>query len=248
MRLILYPTSGIKPEVRPAPVTRPWMDAAPEAFAYRCLPLNIANAHGWEVLCPSSFEAFWNGGPRPIDVGIRPLDDAGWPGLSHFGCGVVTFHVGYLVRTEPGYDLWVGGPANAPKDGIIPLTGIVETDWAPYAFTMNWRFTRPNTTVRFERGEPFCSFFPVPRTLLDAVTPEIRDLESDPETQAAFAAWSAKRGQFLVDLPQPGSAAQRQGWQKDYFRGLTPDGRKPVETHRTRVQLNPPLDKTKSGG
>jgi hypothetical protein len=152
------------------------------------------------------------------------------------------------VRTEPGYDLWVGGPANAPKDGIIPLTGIVETDWAPYAFTMNWRFTRPNTTVRFERGEPFCSFFPVPRTLLDAVTPEIRDLESDPETQAAFAAWSAKRGQFLVDLPQPGSAAQRQGWQKDYFRGLTPDGRKPVETHRTRVQLNPPLDKTKSGG
>src|ERR1700722_13319430 len=113
MRLILYPTSGIKPEFRPAPVTRPWMDAAPEAFAYRCLPLNIANAHGWEVLCPSSFEAFWNGGgrtggPRPIVAGIRPLDDAGWPGLSHFGCGVVTFHVGYLVRTEPGYDLWVG--------------------------------------------------------------------------------------------------------------------------------------------
>ena len=224
------------------------MDATPESFAYRCLPLNIANAHGWEVLCPTSFEAFWNGGPRPIDVGIRLLDDTRWPGVTHFGCGVVTFHLGYLVRTEPGYDLWTGGPANAPKDGIIPLTGIVETDWAPYAFTMNWRFTRPNVTVRFERGEPFCSFFPIPRTLLDAVTPEIRDLDSDPEIQAGFAAWSAKRGQFLADLPQTGSAAQQQGWQKDYFRGLAPDGSKPVETHRTRVQLSPPVDKTRSGG
>jgi len=217
MRLILYPTSGFKPVVRPAPVTRRWMDEAPQGFAYRCLPLNIANAHGWEVLCPTGFEAVWNGGPRPADVEIRPLDNSGWPALAHFGVGVVTFHLGYLVRTEPGYDLWVGGPANAPKDGIIPLTGIVETDWAPYAFTMNWRFTRPNVPIRFERGEPFCSFFPIPRALLEQVTPEIRDLESDPETQAAFTEWSEKRGKFLVDLPQPGSEAQRQGWQKDIF-------------------------------
>jgi hypothetical protein len=28
------------------------MDASPEAFAYRCLPLNIANAHGWGILTP----------------------------------------------------------------------------------------------------------------------------------------------------------------------------------------------------
>ena len=246
MRLILYPTSGFKPVVRPAPVERRWMDEAPQGFAYRCLPLNIANAHGWEVLCPTGFEAVWNGGPRPADVQIRPLDNAGWPALAHFGVGVVTFHLGYLVRTEPGYDLWVGGPANAPKDGIIPLTGIVETDWAPYAFTMNWRFTRPNAPIRFERGEPFCSFFPIPRALLEQVTPEIRDLESDPETQAAFTEWSEKRGKFLVDLPQPGSEAQRQGWQKDYFRGVTPDGKRVVDSHRTKVQLDAPIDNTKS--
>lgn len=245
MRLILYPTSGIRPEVRPAPVARAWMDETPQGFAYRCLPLNIANAHGWEVLCPSAFEATWNGGLRPADVQVRPLDNNGWPALAHFGAGVITFHLGYLMRTEPGYDLWVGGPANAPKDGIIPLAGVVETDWAPYAFTMNWRFTRPNCTIRFERGEPFCSFFPIPRELLEQVTPEIRDLEDDPDTQAAYTAWSAKRGQFLADMPQPGSEAQRQGWQKDYFRGVTPDGRRTVDTHRTKVQLNQPIDKTK---
>jgi hypothetical protein len=245
MRLLLYPTSGVRPVVRPAPVTRPWMDASPQGFAYRCLPLNIANAHGWEVLCPGAFDARWNGGPAPADVQIQPLDNGGWPAVAHFGCGVVTFHLGYLVRTEPGYDLWVGGSANVPKDGIVPLTGIVETDWAPYAFTMNWRFTRPNICVRFERDEPFCSFFPIPRALLDEVTPEIRDLGDDAEMQAAYTAWSTKRGEFLTELPKAGSEAQRQGWQKDYFRGLTPDGRRPVETHRTKLQLDPPSDKTK---
>jgi Family of unknown function (DUF6065) len=29
---------------------RAWMDATDQRFAYRCLPLNIANAHGWEIL------------------------------------------------------------------------------------------------------------------------------------------------------------------------------------------------------
>ena len=36
----------------------------------------------------------------------------------------------------------VTGPFNQPKDAIQPLTAIVETDWAPFTFTMNWKFTR----------------------------------------------------------------------------------------------------------
>ncbi len=35
---------GWKPLIRPASPKRDWMDATPESFAYRCLPLNIANA------------------------------------------------------------------------------------------------------------------------------------------------------------------------------------------------------------
>src|SRR5689334_8953002 len=56
---ICYLHEGWNPRIRPAEATRPWMDATPEAFAYRCLPLNIANAHGWEILSPCSFEAIW---------------------------------------------------------------------------------------------------------------------------------------------------------------------------------------------
>ena len=56
---------------------------------------------------------------------------------SHFGSGILTVTVGYLFRTPPGYNLYIRGPANLPKDGIAPLEGIVETDWSEATFTMN---------------------------------------------------------------------------------------------------------------
>jgi hypothetical protein len=62
VKLIAYPTSGTAPDIRPSPATRDWMDALPEGFGYRCLPLNIANMHGWEIACPRGFRARWDGG------------------------------------------------------------------------------------------------------------------------------------------------------------------------------------------
>ena len=76
MDLICYLHPGWRPLIRPAPATRPWMDDTPESFAYRCLPLNIANAHGWEVLSPCGFEAVWDGGTGVEAVGLRLDADA----------------------------------------------------------------------------------------------------------------------------------------------------------------------------
>jgi Family of unknown function (DUF6065) len=95
------------------------------------------------------------------------------PAVSHFGHGILTFHIPCLFRTEPGIDLLVQGPVNRPKDAIAPLSGIVETDWAPYTFTMNWQFTRPGIAVRFEKGEPFCHVWPLQRGALQTVEPEV---------------------------------------------------------------------------
>lgn len=87
--------------------------------------------------------------------------------LSHFGHAVLTFNVNALFRTEPGYDLMVTGPLNQPKDGLQPLTGVAETDWAPFTFTMNWKFTRNLTTIAFECDEPSCRIFPLKRGLVE---------------------------------------------------------------------------------
>jgi len=80
------------------------MDATPESFAYRCLPLNIANAHGWEILNPHGFSAEWNGGAGTDAVTVRP-DPGADPrrmAVSLFGQGVLTFHVEAILRTPPG--------------------------------------------------------------------------------------------------------------------------------------------------
>ena len=41
--------------IRAAERAREWIDALPERYAYRCLPLAIANQVGWEILNPAPF-------------------------------------------------------------------------------------------------------------------------------------------------------------------------------------------------
>ncbi|MFC0283957.1 DUF6065 family protein [Camelimonas abortus] len=235
MKLTGYILDGHRVTIRPAPLERPWMDATPARFAYRCLPLNIANRHGWEVLCPGRVCAIWDGGDSAASIRV----DGGGVAVSHFGCGVLTFHVPLLFRTEPGYDLMVCGPVNRPKDGIAPLTGVIETDWAPYTFTMNWLFTRPGRRVIFEEGEPFCHFFPVRRGLLEQVSPALEPLAAGTELAASFSAWSRSRNDFNAGLAARAREAVDQGWQKAYFRGLMPDGAAGAPDHRSRLRLQP---------
>jgi hypothetical protein len=54
--------------------------------------------------------------------------------LSHFAHGILTFQLNYLFRTEPGWNMFATGPTNNPKDGIAPLSGVIEIDWLPYPF------------------------------------------------------------------------------------------------------------------
>ncbi|MEI9988002.1 MAG: DUF6065 family protein [Aliidongia sp.] len=238
MRLICYATSGPQPRIVTAPLERDWMDQTPQGYAYRCLPLNIANSHGWLILNPAPFTAQWNGGPGAESVSIVAGAGATQPilAMSHFGNGVLTISVTGLFRTEPGWDLWVGGPVNMIKDGIQPLTAMVETDWSPFTFTMNYKFTRPLVPVVFGQDEPYCMIFPVKRGAVEAIQPEFRALSDDPEVEAAFAAWAERRRNFNTDLQVAGSAAQQQKWQKDYFRGANPWGTAPPD-HRTKVKL-----------
>ena len=86
-----------------------------------------------------------------------------------------------------------------PKDGIGPLEGVIETDWLPFTFTMNWQFTRPGRVV-FEKGEPFCFITPIAYHSLEQVTPEIVPIAAAPEVAAEYEAY-AKRGKTLI----PGS-------------------------------------------
>jgi hypothetical protein len=241
MDLICYLCPGWAPMIRPASATRGWMDDTRSSFAYRCLPLNIANAHGWEILTPVAFEAIWNGGAGLPDVQVRlaPGADPKLAPVSAFGEGVLTFHIHGLFRTPPGWNLWVGGPPNSPKDGIYPLTGVIETDWSPYTFTMNWRFTRRNHWLRFDAGEPICFLFPVQRAVLEHITPRFLTLESEPELAGHYTAWSNARSTFLRTLLREKPARPVDGWQKHYYRGVDMTDQAVAPDHRVKLHLAP---------
>jgi hypothetical protein len=101
MELTAYTISDADIKIQSAERRREWMDETPKRFAYRCLPLSMANMHGWELTVPESFEVVWDGSPEPDGVHVIPdseeekkekfsmgaTDVYGW-----FGSGIVTFY------------------------------------------------------------------------------------------------------------------------------------------------------------
>lgn len=219
-----------------APVDRDWMDLTNQRFAYRCLPLNIANQCGWFLTCSCTFEVYWYGGDAKTEIELRFLDFHDPCVASHFGYGVLTFSLPYLFRTPPGINLWVKGPSNQPKDGIQALEGIVEADWATSTFTMNWKITRPFHWIRFNRGEPICMVVPVPRGLAESMVTQAVPITYDPELEAKYRAWEASRKGFLDSLESNDPEALQRGWQKDYFQGKQAEGGV-FDGHQTRLNL-----------
>jgi hypothetical protein len=230
------------PELVPGRPDRGWMDAFDFRHPYKCLPLVMANTTGWELQCPFAFTAHWNGGNQAED--IRVWCDTPNPRLdsfvtSHFTRGVLTFHTGYLFRTDPGWAVWTTGAPNHIKDGIQPLTGLVETDWLPFPFTMNWMFTRPGQ-VKFQKGEPFGFITLIEHKKIEAAQPVLRTLESDPELHGQFEAWRLQRSNFNAKLVAGDPETAKQQWQRFYFKGEMPKelGAAPT-SHVSKRRLKP---------
>lgn len=226
----------------PAPIVkatqeRDWMEATPIRFAYRCLPMVIANQNGWLLLNRHKISVIWSGGPDPAALKIQFLGgEEPRDAVSLFGSGVLTFTIGYLFRTAPGYNLHVRGPTNAPKDGIVALEGIVETDWTEATFTMNWKVTRPNHPLVFEEGEPIAMISPLKRGETERFRPELHLITEQPQLAALHYEWSRSRSKHNEDLKIPDSKARKDGWQRHYVRGVS-IRKEPAHEHQTKLLL-----------
>ena len=67
---------------------------------------------------PCAFTATWNGGAHASDLKLALLDEYAEFSrfaASHFAFGILTFHLTYLFRTEPGWNLFASGALNGPK-------------------------------------------------------------------------------------------------------------------------------------
>lgn len=233
----IYPGSGL--DIRPSPRQRQWMTDSLGSSAYRCLPLVVANQHGWEIRSHTSFEAVWDGG-KAVDATVVHLDDPSIKGAkSHFGSGIVTFEIPSILRLPPGYNLWVMPPVNRFKDAIQGLSALIESDWIPFTFTVNWKFTRPDTPVRFEKGDPIAMIFPVPRGILGSLEPTREMLDNEPDLRRQFKTGVLRRQTWEMRLATTGENdpnLKHQGW---YTRGTLPDETSQFPDHQINLNLKP---------
>jgi hypothetical protein len=223
---------GFVPE--PAAAKRAWIEATPNRFARRCLPLTIANHAGWAIRIPFGVRARWNGETAPGNVEIEVLDPAhparSWV-ADHFGAGIVTFTIPYVFRTPPGVQLLVRGAPNFWIEGAQALEGLVETDWTSASFTMNWRIIAVDRWVRWGAGDPICFLQPVSVALLEAAEPAFVMMSDVPAVEAGFRAWASARDAFNSD-PERGPRA----WQRHYYLGKEVTGERAAD-HHTRLAL-----------
>ena len=96
-RLVCYPTEQDPPPLVPGRADRAWMDGTSDRFAYRCTPLSIANASGWEISLALLVHRNVERRAAKDDILFVPIGNK--PSLtsrvvSHFGHGIMTFHTG----------------------------------------------------------------------------------------------------------------------------------------------------------
>lgn len=219
--------------VEPAGLKRRWMDETSDEYAYRCLPLNVANQHGWAVYPNSDIVLKCDENTDGNKKHVKILRNKDGLALSHFGFDTFTFTLPFLVKTPPGYSLWIGGAPNHKMRGCQPLTGIYETDWAPYTFTMNWVFTSYNQNVVFSTKDPIVFFFPIKRNDIKEFELVTKQISEEEEISKHYKEWSTMRNQFNADDSRP-----PEDWMKHYFRGKYPDGSKcPIHDHTTKIKL-----------
>jgi hypothetical protein len=239
--LIGFITGDNPPQISTAPISRVWMSEMLQGWPHRCLPMLIANQSGWEMRNPCAFTATWMGGDDRMGVTIAP-DKRGTGQLlpaSHFGYGILTWHLPMLFRTPAGYNLLVRGPANYPKDAVCPLEGVVETDWSSASFSMSWKFTRKLMPVRFEVDEPICMIVPQRRAELEEFAPELRDIESDADLRRKYESFLRSRDDLWRAEVATNTATGEVRPQGDYTRGRHSDGEAGAHDHQTRRNLRP---------
>ena len=218
--------------VVPLTAKRDWMNKSRDKFAYKCIPLNIANQYGYAVLCPEDFTLDWWGGKeeKDVDFQVTSKDDYFKDHLhSYFGGGTFTIHVDFIIRTPEGFSTYIRGVPNETKQGLKPLDAIVETDWLSYTFTYNFLLTEPGS-YSFKKGEPLFVFFPIERNTVENFELIESHIKNNKELLEDFSHYHNKRIDAIkVPLKKP-------VWQYFYRDGAKSSGEKVnIKNHITNL-------------
>jgi hypothetical protein len=215
-------------DILPGNVKREWMDKT-NGHAYKCLPLNIANQYGWVVHSPIDLIATWDGTNGLDAIKVYPEKNGYFS--SHFGHGILTLNVDFIITTSKNISTYVKGVSNFNIDKIYPLEGIVETDWLPFTFTMNYKFHALGATS-IKKGDPLFMFFPINRSFLEDIEIKSGNIKEDRELSEKYNEYSKSREIFLNNTYK-----NSQEWQKFYVKGRVVKEKADIYNHKVNIKL-----------
>lgn len=197
--------------VVPASSKRDWMDASPQRFAYKCVPLVMANTSGYFIECPFNLRVRWDGSEGSSGLELECLDDDYrnlLPDLfaSHFGSGILTFRMPWLIRSDTeGVGAEITGPPNMWIPGLTPLQGMVQTWGHASSATMNWRLMYSDTDFFIPAGFPIAFVRPFDfRLVHEMEVGQMRFADLDEAFIKDYQGWTAQRDAVLrskTDVP-----------------------------------------------
>ena len=215
---------GTDMPISPAPAERTWMDESDRRFAYRCLPLVIANQAGWFLPNPSSFIAVWDGGLSKESVriwfespghtqGTVPSNAvarlADHQSLRQWDC----HHRHSLPVPDASIRRTLGQGADQHLQGRRPGPGRDHRDrlaarHVHHELEADPPPASPSTSRKASRSVWSC---PCLEASPRASSPVRLPIAADPELQAQHRDWAESRKQFIDDLQQEGTEAVRRG-------------------------------------
>jgi len=209
--------------VTPAASRRDWMDETQQRFAYKCVPLVMANTSGYHIACPFNLRVRWNGSNAANGVEIECLDEdfkEMLPDLfaSHFGSGILTFRMPWIIRSDTvGIGAEITGSPNQWIPGLFPLQGMVQTWGHASSATMNWRLQYKDTDFYIPVGFPIAFIRPVSFEMLEQLQVDQVDFDKlDASFREDYDGWRQQRDAVLEQREDvPGLKAHKGAYGKN---------------------------------
>jgi hypothetical protein len=196
---------------------------------YKCLPLSIGNMQGFSVSLPFELNLIWNGGLDNDSIHFNFLEqdkeiieDCEVYVSSHFGNGIFTVNLPFIIKTPSEVNIMTTSPPNYPLPGLSPLCGVVETDNLKYTFSLNIKVDIPNVWIKILPNSPIIGILPIPRLFCDQfdIIDDINKMDSNfVKDQKEVAKEHAVVRDFLSTL-------DTNGLDKTYFNGTDIRGNK----------------------
>ena len=208
------------------------MNESLDKFAYKCLPLNVANQYGWSVLSPCDFKVSWYGGGSSNSVEVFDIPEEFENIVSgHFGSGTFTINVDFIIKTPKGYSLYVRGVPNKDYGIVQPLDAIVETDWLPFTFTYNFKFI-DSGVAEFKKGEELFSFFPIKRDTVENFSIHAQSIREDSNLERDYLEFTDSR---MSALEHSATSKEQYRFQRFYLEGRGPSKSYDIKSHIKRL-------------